>query len=790
MSDFDWNDHPIVDNAGPAAAPAKAAASGGDFSWDDHPVVKASADDADQPDKDRPWYSVTPKGLAAAFKEYIPSLPDTDPNRPFYDVSAKGSKQAAINAIPTAVSLAGSPAGPLGMAAGAAAGESLRSTIQSATTGESPTRKEFYGNVGQAGKMGLAAGMGAEIVPAAVSKAADLTSKVAPWAAAKIGKIFAGVPEETTTRYLEDPEAINTAPERKQIADNLLEFKNKAEERVAQAHDDLAQAKSTLSENKNDVRAGLQDQKFDLQGKLNEAQSAFDEKKQAFREALKSNSLTSMSNEVQGAVGDLKAQVIQGSKDSYGILAKSGGSVPTQPLVDLLRTHIDAMTVNGIPESSVAAQSIQEIQGMEQRLKAIGEELTMPQAKQILQGIDKTAKYSKGAGTFADQTDQAFSELRSTLDQTVKDQVPEYRAKMLEVARKSQLLNKASDLYGTPEKAIGNLNGIASEKGQALHVPMLEALSQETGKDLATPVKGYLLNDKILRTPSLFDQAIEEIPEAKSLNAAKAKLNEVSDPAYSRSKIDQASEPLLSKIQKYQAELEKAKEGKDLFSGVTADTVTGKTKALSGANQYGAELKFGGIDKAYGTDFEKQIQARNDLDQFKKTDTAGARKTLLGAATGGALGYMFDHAIEGLAIGAQAGATADKFSGQAFKTALDKGMSLAEAAKRAGPGAKVITKFGAQAAGATAAGGSGAGMGAAASNPKKGPDKWANDGHDKLLEHSDGTDDQKLIQKNKAKLLADPKAKGLLVKASDLRPGTKAMSNVLERVKDKLAEGE
>ncbi len=377
--------------------------------------------------------------------------------------------------------------------------------------------------------------------------------------------------------------------------------------------------------------------------------------------------------------------------------------------------------------------------------------------------------------------------MRSTLDQTVKDQVPEYKAKMLEVARKAQLLNKASDLYGTPEKAIGNLNGITSEKGQALHVPMIEALSKETGRDLAAPVKGYLLNDKILRTPSLFDQAIEEIPEAKSLNAAKAKLNEVSDPAYSRSKIDEASEPLLKKIQQYQADLERAKEGKDLFSGVTPDTVTAKTKALNGANKYGAEIKFGDIDQAHGTNFKEQIQARNDLDQFKKTDTNGSRKTVIGALVGGAIGKIFDEMLLGAAVGSKAGAAMDKYSGQAFKTALDKGMSMAERTKAAAPTLKAVTKIG-TAAGATA--GSGGDMGAAASNPKKGPDKWANDGHGKLLEHSDGTKDQELLQQNKAALLADPKSKGLLVKASDLKPGTKAMSNVLERVKDKLARGE
>lgn len=760
--------------------------------WTKYQSAEAPA--AQAPAADRPWYSVTPGGIVDAFKEYLPSLPTTDPNRPWYDVTAKGTGQAALNSVPMAGAVAGSLLGPLGTAGGAMAGESLRSTAQSAISGQNPTRPEFYGNVANAGKTALVGQMGLESLPPAFNAASSAASDVAPWAAKKIGRVLADVPEQTTENYLKDPASINAAPERNQISDKILEMKKAAEDKVEQAHNALSDAKTALSDNKGDVRAGLQDQKFDLNGKLKDAQSSFDEKKQAFKEALKSNHLTSMASDVQGAVGDLKDQVVQGSNDAYDILGKSKGSVKIEPMLDILQKHADDLRVNGVATSASAQQAVQEIKAMHDRLwqmtKHSDGNLSLPQAKQVLQGLDKDIQYNKGAGTFAPQTDQAFSDLRRTIDQNVKSQSEPYKQKMLDVSRKVQLLNKASDLYGTPEKAISNLNSITSEKGQALHVPMLENLGKETGRDLANPVKGYLLNDKILKTPSLFDQAIEEIPEAKALAQAKARMAETSDPSYSRTVSEAAHEPLLKKIQQYQADLENAKTGKDLFSGVTPDSVTAKTKALGGKNNYGAEIKFGDIDAAHGTDLEKQIKARNDLDQFNKTDQSGSRKTLLGAVIGGGLGHLVDHAFLGAELGAGAGAALDKYSGQIFKAALDKGMSTADALKAAAPKVGTVTKIGTKAATSSTIGGtSSSAMSAAASNDTKGPDKWAKDGADKLIQHAESPQDKAAIEKLKG-ATNDPKTKQLLIQASDLKPGTRAMDVVMAKLKSKIASGD
>lgn len=62
---------------------------------------------------------------------------------------------------------------------------------------------------------------------------------------------------------------------------------------------------------------------------------------------------------------------------------------------------------------------------------------------------------------------------------------------------------------------------------------------------------------------------------------------------------------------------------------------------------------------------------------------------------------------------------------------------------------------------------------------KKGPDKWANDGAKNLQKHdADFANKEMLDQLSKTK-----SGKDLLIKASDLKPGSKAMENLVEKIK-------
>jgi hypothetical protein len=574
--------------------------------------------------------------------------------------------------------------------------------------------------------------------------------QVPKWAAQKVGKVFAAVPEDTTARYIESPSTINNALPREDINDQILDLKSNAQDQLDKAQEELANAKGDAAD-----------------------------KKQAYKEALKNTNLTSMVGNVNDAIGNLKNQVIKGSGDAYDILENSDGKVQTQPLVKLLQDHIDDLHVNGTPKSPSAAQAISELQAYQQNLAQMGTKkipgpngtwsidnsLTMPEAKQVLQGLDKTINWKRPVGSFAPETDQALGNLRTAIDQDVKGQVPEYAGKMADVSRQSRLLNAASDTFGTPEKSISNLNNIASQKGTAVHLPIIEALGKETGQDLSAPVNDFLDKQKILSTPSLFEKLVSETPEVQRVSSA-------------------------------QSAVDAAKERTQLFNGVTSDSVTSKTKALNGANQYGAQAKFGPIDEAHGTDFQKQIQARNDADQFAKEGTHGSRMAVIGGTLGGAIGHAVggtEGAVLGASVGAQGGGVLDKYGGQIFKSGLNKGMAAGRVLKSVGQtlGTSLERAPSISGQGVTSMIPTAPSFPQAASNQNsvdpKGPDKWAGDGFQNLRGHV-GDDDRKMLEDNKGALLVDPKSKQLLITASNFKPGSKPLDDIMKHLKTRLGE--
>jgi hypothetical protein len=62
-------------------------------------------------------------------------------------------------------------------------------------------------------------------------------------------------------------------------------------------------------------------------------------------------------------------------------------------------------------------------------------------------------------------------------------------------------------------------------------------------------------------------------------------------------------------------------------------------------------------------------------------------------------------------------------------------------------------------------------------SPATGPDAWAQQGHSKL-----GIQHQGLA----SRLLSDPKGKQLLIQASDLKPGSAAMKNLMKQIQKRL----
>lgn len=653
--------------------------------------------------------------------------------------------------------------------------------------------KERVGNALEGAKTGAFVGGAAPLVAQGIRSSVNAVSPAAKSAAQKLGKIFY-VPEDATKAYIENPEALNNAPSREDISNRVLALKENAQNQVDKATQDLQDAKDAALATKYDTRAGLQDEKFSTSQSHQDALQAYNEKRQSLREALHKSSLTGLAGDVTDAVSNLKDQVVQGSGEAYDILGNAKGRVPTAPLIQTLQEQVRPLIVQGQALTPSARSTINEIQAMQNSLSHMGDSISMPEAKQLIQSLDDNIEYSKSAGSFSPETSRAFSSLRRAIDTSVKSQVPEYAEKMAEVSRQAQLLSEADKHFGTPEKAIANLNNIDSERGQAIHLPILNQLEQETGTKINPQVTDYLIKQKLLSSPRLFDQYMEQFPEAKALRESQLAKDAIQDPAYSRQVSESASDPAKSEIARRQAMLDQARDRSSKFNGVTPQSITSKTKALNGANQYGAQSTFGPIDQAYGTNFQKEIQARNMADAFSKDATRGSRFVNLGKAVGGSLGYAVGGApgaAVGYGVGGGVGAVADVYGPQAFKKGLDIGMATGRMANNAANGIDNLVSRAPVAPVSVAQGINQSNViqmpRAADQSPTKGPDKWANDGLNNLKGHI-SEDDRKLLDEHKTALLLDPNTKQLLITASNYRPGSKPLDDILKHLKKRLGE--
>ncbi len=208
--------------------------------------------------------------------------------------------------------------------------------------------------------------------------------------------------------------------------------------------------------------------------------------------------------------------------------------------------------------------------------------------------------------------------------------------------------------------------------------------------------------------------------------------------------------------------------------------------AGSGANPANAKI-LRQLGEETGTDILGEAQ------KLSAARTFGKPQLMPVDSTGKAAGRVGLAALIGFATGGPAGAAtaAAMTSPAALKVAIDAGralgtptaMALAEAASKALIKSQSDISIP---------------NGSSAPSPTneeptlkptdiktKGPDKWAKDGHQKLMDHAEDPKDQEMLQKSKGAMISDPKSKQLLIQASDLKPGSKAMESVLSKIKAK-----
>lgn len=603
-----------------------------------------------------------------------------------------GAVGGAVGGIPAAAATMGVGAIPgaiYGAGLGAAAGQTLKNVIKSYTAPDEGPKDltEITKSVAGAVPMGVEQEMGGQILGAGLHKAVEVSPKVSKYLAEKFGKVYANIPEDYTREYMARGGNIEARP-----AEEILEDLHG---KYDQAHTSLDNAKiahetarAEAAEAKQAASDQFTDQRFQTKAAADAAKEDLDQAFAAKREGLQNSNVQHLKEPITKSIEELKSQVIQGSRDAMEVLGKQQGTVPIAPVIKTLDDQIQGMMINGTPVSKTAVSSIQELQGLKQRLAALGEEITFPQAKTAIKQLDHDIGWGVKNGEFTPQVEQATQAVRTQFDQVLKTTSPEYAEAMKPVAEKAALLSELTKNFGTDQAVIGKLNNIHSELGQQVHMPQLQALGQHTGQDFVTPIQGHVANMETLSTPSQMDAIKQSLPQYPAYQQTAQAHEALMNPA-ARREVQQA--PELAKandlLSKRQVELESAQDQANIMRPLNPQSVQSRMRALTGARNYGAENTFADIDAATGQNYSKEIKDRAILDQFSKADTQGSRKVVAGAAIGGAIG-----GVPGAAVGGAVGGIADKYAGQTFKAALDTGIGLQKFSKALGPYADVLQK--------------------------------------------------------------------------------------------------
>jgi hypothetical protein len=717
-------------------------------------------------------------------------------------------------AISKGVGAAGKALGIVGAAktaplAARLASQSGRLATEGAIFGAAYTPDTGFSDIGaRAEAAGTGAAFGALMPPAmyAGGKALSAAAKAPGWAGKKLLSSLGGVKEEVIERYLQNPERIRSA----KTFDELYETTTKI---VSQLGDDLDNAKIDFDSAKkhlDEVADGIKNSRIEGRDtaleQVNRAKILLDESFKNQKAGLQSKaSASNVEPMVSDALTGLKKKVSAGSKEAVESLGDEAVSVSSS--YDDLIKATKQLTERG---SDSAGKAVSKLQQYGQLIFGKGQtgangqiKLPAKEIKRIIQDLDNDiSSWNLSGGAYDDAYNQSLKSLRKSLDEQLKLSNPAYKDKMAMVAEDAKLLGQASERFGKPDRALNRLGGLDRTSAK-YDLETVKALAAKEGGDLTQAIDDMTKAQRTLKSPTRLEGVKRSLPEASALREAEmraAAAKRLAKPNLVKEAIKKnaASFKLKSADQKLKAQ-------KEVFNRLKSFGEQGaenKLQQVARGRKY-AEKQLQELSKYADEDLVEAVKAAQDAAAFDKTMFSGSRNVnlwaMLGAlgqsatgkgGVGAATGGVFAGPM-GMAIGGTIGALMDNYGPRVTKQILDgvikiKGPVSELAIMKMNVPDNVKSELAKQfrqtlVAERAANAAKSAGNKIAEEKPK-GEEKWANDGFEKILNHT--TDQEKIerYKKLKSEFLNSRKAKSILVRASDLKPGSKAMEDLIKQL--------
>lgn len=545
---------------------------------------------------------------------------------------------------------------------------------------------------------------------------------------------------------------------------------------------------------------------------------------------------THMAGEVTQSVENLKRMVINGSDEAMDILEREGKPVSLDGIPQKLDEIANGLKIEGKFLTPTAERAHNFIRDIQRRLYEMPVTISGTSAKRYLKQLDKEITYAQSSGRFTDIESQALGQIRHAVDDILKKQSDGYAQKMAEVAENARLLSVAT------KRGLGDVHTVTSKlssidsSGRAPDRELLAAIGSKLGVDFDGPIAQYtktretlknqlkleairnglpeneavkeaekallmaedMLNQTKTKTaPRELRRQLVEAPEAERLRRAK----EAADPTRIREQALRSEEAQALNAQRMKlAEAEKAAK---MIPGLTENTSENQIRQMMKGGSIGGRQKFNYVSKKAGKNLTQEIQDRGVLESFDTEFRNGSRNVNLGGILGmsagkgilgGAVGYGYgDEAggTAGLTIGALSGALSNTYGPRMTKVILDQiikvqalpaakrmaAMQLPEGIKRELPA--ILRRSGV--VGSEVPRPQMPKVADQENGPKKGPEKWAATGFQRLMQHASPADQEKL-KAMREELMKPGRARAQLFEASDLKAGSEAMDRVLLKI--------
>jgi hypothetical protein len=695
--------------------------------------------------------------------------------------------------------------------------ESAKLATEGAILGGAYTPESGFTDLEARGKGALVGAATGALAPSALKVGGGVLKGIG-WTATQVAKApvylarkmlssMGGVSDDVIQRYLENPGRIRGA----ETFDDLYEQVTKV---VSQMGDDLDNAKvdyDTAQKHLDEIADGIKNSRVDGKDRTLElvrvAKSQLDESFKSSKESLKQQaSPANIEPQVSDAIGKLKNQVTQGSKESFEIL---GDELAPTEVMKLIPGRINELAQRG---SDAAKQAIPKLKEYGEKIFKAGQTdeagnflLPAKEIKRFIQDLDSdVGAWQKATGSFDDAYTKELKGLRSSLDEQLKASNETYKQQMIGVAEDTRLLSEASKRFGEPGRAVSRMSNLAKPSAKVDQETLLN-LAKREGQDLTDSVNKMTSAQRTLQSPTRMDAVKSALPEAQALRQAEMQAASAKRLAKPRN-VQEAIENSAASF-KAKTAAEKLKAQKELFAQFKTWGEQGaesKLQQVSRGKKY-ATQQLEELSKLSDKDFVAAVSAAKDAAAFEKTMFNGSRNVNLwgmlgalgqsatgragaGAAAGGIMGGPI-----GIAVGGVMGAMVDNYGPRVTKKILDgvlaikgpitesaivnmkippkvklelvKQFKSALVAERAGAASKDISTK----------------LVAKREQEAKGKDKWANDGFEKLKQNSDAEKLQK-YERMKEAIFSSKKGKDLLSQISTLPPGSKAYENAVKQL--------